>query len=240
MLLDSYLLTKEFEDLILLTSPPGTTAPLSYIKRVNQTMSRIFPLLKTLQVRPSPPESLVQAYLIHIADKSDVNFRKILELKGIRKQDQANLMELFIAHKSSPRHDSLPAQSPLLTTLMAHSSSSISGPAGVAISSLSTSVTAANLHGRFDPATLGSALMTAARDGVDRLGTPSLGGSNSGSRTVSPPPAGSALAAAGSDGVGAAGNVNQNLRNIGKFFKRDLGGFGGRFGGAKSGEDGGR
>jgi hypothetical protein len=27
------------------------------------------------------------------------------------------------------------------------------------------------------------------------------------------------------------GNMSENLKNIGKFFKRDLGGFGGRFGG---------
>ena len=59
-------------------------------------MTRIDPLLKTLQVRPSPPEGLVQAYLIHIGDRSDTNFRKILELKGVaRRQDQAHLIELF-------------------------------------------------------------------------------------------------------------------------------------------------
>jgi hypothetical protein len=51
-------------------------------------MGRLDPLLKTLQVRSSPPEALVQAYLIHIGDRSDTNFRKILELKGVRKQDQ--------------------------------------------------------------------------------------------------------------------------------------------------------
>jgi hypothetical protein len=28
----------------------------------------------------------------------------------------------------------------------------------------------------------------------------------------------------------AAANLNENLKNIGKFFRRDLGGFGGRFG----------
>ena len=230
MLLDSYVLTKDFEDLILLTSSPGTTAPSSYIKRVTQTMSRIYPLLKTLQVRPSPPESLVCAYLIHIADKSDTKFRKILDQKGIRKQDQAQLIDLFVAHKAGPRYEMLPLQNPLLSGLNTQNV----GTGGIGSLSNATGLNGANLPGRFDPTTLGSALITAARDGVDRFGTPSLSGA--GSRSVSPPPGGYRD---GSEG-GGSGNVNQNLRNIGKFFKRDLGGLGGRFSGGKGNEDGGR
>lgn len=86
--------------------------------------------------------------------------------------------------------------------------------------------------------------MTAARDGVDRFGTPALGSSMSNtpadSRVASPPPP-QQRRALSPDGTGLAaqtGNLNENLRNIGKFFKRDMGGFGGRFGGAKGGEDG--
>ena len=190
-------------------------------------MSRIYPLLKTLQVRPSPPESLVQAYLIHIADKSDTNFRRILDLKGIRKAEQGTLMELFSAHKSSPRHEDLPQQSALLTPLLTQGS----GP-GTAMTSISNA-TSSTFQGRFEASNLGSVLMTAARDGVERFGTPSLGSAPQ-SRTVSPPPAGANAVDSG------ASNVNQNLRNIGKFFKRDLGGFGGRFGGSKASDEAGR
>jgi hypothetical protein len=78
-------------------------------------MSKIDPLLKTLQVRPSPPEALVQAYLIHIADKSDTNFRKILDLKGIRKAEQTQLLDLFSAFRASPNHENLVQNSPFLT-----------------------------------------------------------------------------------------------------------------------------
>ena len=84
--------------------------------------------------------------------------------------------------------------------------------------------------------------MTAARDGVDRFGTPSLSTSNtpSDSRVASPPPGmgrrpQSPSEAGGVGGVGGAGNLNENLRNIGKFFRRDVGSFG-RFGGRS--EDG--
>src|SRR5579862_934049 len=91
-----------------------------YIKRVNQSMTKIDPLLKTLQVRSSPPEGLVQAYLIHIGDKSDTNFKKILDLKGVRRQDQPQLVELFQAHRAS--QETLQQNSPLLTPLQIQSS----------------------------------------------------------------------------------------------------------------------
>ena len=219
MLLDIYVLTTSFSDLIILAPSAGNVAPSAYTKRVIQTMSRLSSLIKTLQVRPSPPEALVQAYLIHIADKSDTNFRKILDLKGIRRQDQSHLVELFAAHKSSPHHEDLPQYSPFLTPLAVNGTTSASG------------ANSQTLQGRFDPASVGTAIMTAARDGVDRLGTPTLGVSTAtGSRGSSPPPAG-VLSQVGGGAISAGTNVSQNLRNIGRFFKRDLGNFGGRFSG---------
>lgn len=246
MLLDTYVLKKGFEDLLTIALPPKASTPSSYLKRVAQSMSRIDPVLKTLQVRPSPLEALVQAYLIHIADKSDVNFRKILELKGIvRKQDQAHLIDLFQAHRASPRNNALPHSSPLLTPLGVQPASSITAGANLAsgLGSLSTaaSVSTASLQARFDPATLGNAIMSAARDGVDRLGSPAIVSNSSSSNTAPGTSASIAAAAAaqqqqlagGLEGTGAAptvptagsstpGNLNENLRNIGKFFKRDM------------------
>jgi hypothetical protein len=194
-------------------------------------MSRIDPLLKTLQVRPSPPEALVQAYLIHIADKSDTNFRKILELKGIRKADQANLMDLFNAFKASPNHANLAENSPLLTPLLIQS-----GHIGTGIGSLGNAggvmggglgvmgVGAPSLSaGRFDPTGLGNAMVSAVREGVDRFGSPAPGQQG---------PHDSAAAGAG---VEAKGNLNENLKNIGKFFRRDVGSFRG-FGRSEEGK----
>lgn len=248
MLLDTYVLKKGFEDLLTIALPPKASTPSSYLKRVAQSMSRIDPVLKTLQVRPSPLEALVQAYLIHIADKSDVNFRKILELKGIvRKQDQAHLIDLFQAHRASPRNNALPQSSPLLTPLGIQPASSTTAGANLASSlgSLSTaaSVSTASLQARFDPATLGNAIMSAARDGVDRFGSPAIV-SNSSLNNPAPGTSATIAAAAaaaaqqqqiagGLEGTGAAptvptagsstpGNLNENLRNIGKFFKRDM------------------
>ncbi|KAL8651327.1 MAG: hypothetical protein Q9210_003315 [Variospora velana] len=251
MLLDSYVLKKGFEGLLTINAS-NTPPPAGYIKRVNRTMSRIDPILKTLQVRPSPPEALVQAYLIHIADKSDTNFRKFLDLKGLRKQDQSHLMDLFQAHRASPRNESLPQSSALLALLAAGAVTNHSAAAGPTIasgigslSSSAATLSTSNLPARFDPSVFGNAIMNAARDGVDRFGTPNLGGSTplpqTPSGAMSPPSQAQQQVSRGSFEIPAAAmgttNLNENLRNIGKFFKRDIGGFGGRFG--RQVEDGG-
>ncbi|RMY80134.1 hypothetical protein D0862_12864 [Hortaea werneckii] len=115
MLLDSYVLKKGLSELATLTAEdqqqsgastatrPSALNQTAFTKRVNTSMARLDMILKTLQVRSVPPEGLVQAYLIHIRDRSEANFRKILELKGIvRKGEQHHLVELFNAHKASP------------------------------------------------------------------------------------------------------------------------------------------
>jgi hypothetical protein len=182
-----------------------------YVKRANQSMSKIDGLLKTLQVRPSPPEALVQAYLIHIADRSDANFKKILDLKGIRKQEQSTLIDLFNAHCGATSYANLPANSTFLTPLQITSAPQTS-------SSLKDATSMGTP--KFDAATFGSALMNVAREGVDRFGSPALG--TSVSDTGSP-------ASAYQNEGGQGSNLNENLKNIGKFFRRDTGAFG-RFG----------
>ncbi|KAK8121649.1 hypothetical protein PG984_010319 [Apiospora sp. TS-2023a] len=230
MLLDKYVLTKAFENLLSYHNPSSEAhvPPAGFVKRVNAAMTRIDPLLKTLQVRPSPPEGLVQAYLIHIADRSDTNFKKILELKGVRKQDHGHLLELFTIHRDSASNDKLLQQSPLLTPLL---SSNGLGSTGLGISvgnaGLGIGGSGAGAAQRFDPTSLGEKLLNAARDGVERIGTPAAqqGGGGGG-------PGGSS--GAGGNAGAAGGAINDNLKNFGKFFRRDIGGLGVRFGGKGS------
>lgn len=238
MLLDKYVLTKAFENLLSYHNASSSSSaagasqspPTSFVRRVNGTMTRIDPLLKTLQVRPSPPEGLVQAYLIHIGDRSDTNFRKILELKGVRKADQPHLVELFGIHRDaapSAGAGKLVAQSPLLTPLL--NATSLVGGLNQAAAAAAATATPA----RFDPTSLGEKLLSAARDGVERMGTPSQigGGQMPGAA------AGAGGGGGGSAGFGAVGgqnaaSINENLRNFGKFFRRDIAisGLGARFG----------
>ncbi|KAG6177136.1 hypothetical protein E4U24_006907 [Claviceps purpurea] len=224
MLVDKYALTKSFGKLLSLQNPssaqppttptPTPTPPSSFVRRVEHSMNRMDPLLKTLQVRQSPPEALVQAYLIHIGDRSDTNFKKILELKGIRKQDQPHLMELFGIHRESSSKDKLVPNSPLLTPLLMTGNGGGGGGgglAGVAGSSAAGGGLTGTSGTRFDAGLLGEKLLSAARDIGTTAGT---GGQSTEKATM-----------------------NENLRNFGKFFRRDIGGLGVRFG-KGGGEDG--
>ncbi|GKT92036.1 LOW QUALITY PROTEIN: GARP complex subunit Vps53 [Colletotrichum tofieldiae] len=215
MLLDKYVLTKAFENLLSYHNKSSTTthtAPAGYVKRVNQTMNRIDPLLKTLQVRPSPPEGLVQAYLIHIGDRSDTNFRKILDLKGVRKGDQGHLVELFGIHREGNMSDKLVQQSPLLTPLMATTGLGSSSLGAINASTALTTASSAmpGLPSKFDATSL-----------VAQCGQ--------GPRARNGP--------GGIAGTEKA-TMNENLKNFGKFFRRDLGGFGARFGKRDESADG--
>ncbi|KAK2594989.1 Vacuolar protein sorting-associated protein 53 [Conoideocrella luteorostrata] len=199
MLVDKYALTKSFGNLLSYHNPSSTQQgpPSSFVRRVEQSMSRMDPLLKTLQIRQSPPEGLVQAYLIHIGDRSDTNFKKILELKGIRKQDQSHLLELFGIHRDGSSNDKLVQNSPLLAPLMMTSGMGSTGGIGM---NPGAALTAAS-GSRFDAGFLGEKLLSAARD----IGTTT--GQSAEKATI-----------------------NENLRNFGKFFRRDIGGLGARFG----------
>ncbi|KAK3714728.1 Vacuolar protein sorting-associated protein 53 [Vermiconidia calcicola] len=229
MLLDSYVLKKGFSQLATLNADPGTPPNQAFIKRVNQSMAKLDPILKTLQVRSSPAEGLVQAYLIHIRDRSETNFRKMLELKGITKKDQVHLVELFNAHKSSPTNENLQASNPLIASLqLSNQASTASSLAALKDSAVASSTP--SLPTRFDPSHFGTALMAAARDAGDRFGSPNLGvgsGANTtniASRATSPPAEDGAVNGEAGAQVGPA-NLNENLKNFGKFFQPNTAGF---------------
>ncbi|CAG8952878.1 hypothetical protein HYFRA_00007592 [Hymenoscyphus fraxineus] len=215
LILDKYVLTKELTTLISHSPSASTssTAQTAFVKRVTQSMTRLDPLLKTLQVHPSPPEALVKAYLLHIADRSDTNFRKILELKGIRKPDQPSLVETFGWHRDAAPKDQLAAQSPLLTPLLQTGGM---GSVGLGIGGLGGGNSTPILNTKFDAAGFGEKLFSAARDGVERMGTGTAGAP--GAEGVRSPLAEEAKVV-----------VEGNLKSLGKFFRRDMSGFG-RFG----------
>ncbi|KAF3938374.1 hypothetical protein ABW19_dt0207104 [Dactylella cylindrospora] len=226
MLLDVYSIKKCLEELMTLTAEEGVTAPTTFIKHVARAISRIDTVLKVIQVRSSPPEALVQAYFIHIADKSEANFRKILDIKGVKGRDLASLVELFHAHK--PAYDSLAENNPIMAALNASNVPIATAPA-ISISSTGGGlVISPSLTGKFDAATFGSALMQGVKEGVDRLGTPTIVGSAGGSTAASSPGSSTTQLNAGvADAAAALGmkdgvaGLNENLKNFGRFFRRE-------------------
>lgn len=250
MLLDAYTLKTGMSEII---SPP----PTSYTRRLNSSFQKVDNLLKVLQVRPSPPETLVQAYLLHIADKNEGNFRRILDMKGIRsKTEQNQLIELFSLHRASSRYaTSLQASNPIIALLQNPNPNT---PASTATASNSASTSQGILSGA------GSSfpnLSSAIVSGVERFGSPVLGtssasqpGGGGGGMTPARTSIENNISAtlglqSGGGGAGgggsatpssSAGNLNENLKSIGKFFRRDLGGLSGRFGGRAGEESGSR
>ncbi|KKA29177.1 hypothetical protein TD95_004319 [Thielaviopsis punctulata] len=215
MLLDKYVLTKAFETLLAFHNPSGEPhmPPAGFVRRVNQIMGKVDPLLKTMQVRPSPPEALVQAYLIHIADRSDTNFRKILELKGVRKSDQPHLMELYAIHRDGPSsRDRLVQNSALLSLLM--------NPAGGGLGNTTLGLSGAGASGGMSPGLSGAG---PGGSGLQKFDAQSLG-----EKLLS------AAREMGTDKAGVQGlektTINENLKNFSNFFKRDIGSLGAQFG----------
>lgn len=215
LLLDKYVLTQHLATLPS-HSPPLSAAPhahsaLAFRARTAALLARLDPLLKTLQVRAAPAEALVQAYLIHVADRSEPNFRKVLELKGVRRAEQAHLAELFAVHRDAPSQRELLADAdPLVAGLVLGERG---GPAGQGGGG------GMGVYGGGSAAALGEKILGAAREGVERMGT--------------------AGAVGGSPGAGRREESVEREEGgrIGKFFRRDIGGFGGRFGrGAAEGE----
>jgi len=167
MLLDAYVIKKALEEIITLRKPAGHSEepiqpPQTYLKHVTRTFAKLDSLLKTLQVSTSPSEGIVQAYLIHIADSNPANFKKVLDMKGIRKVEQPAFVELFRVHV--PAHDGLVENSSVM--------------AGLNIGSIANTVTAGLGGGAGTSGTPGgsmggfenlSAVLAAARDGVDNL-----------------------------------------------------------------------
>ena len=193
--------------------------PQSYLNHVARTFVKLDSLLKTLQVSASPPEGLVQAYLIHIADSSPSNFRKVLDLRGIRRTDQPQLVELFHAHV--PAHDGLAESSSLMASINA--------------GSLATTV-AAGLSGGGGGGSGGIGGIS----GMGGLGGGGLGGGGGGSSgSATPSSSGgmggfenlSAVLAAARDGVDTLRLEGESAGGgLGRLFRRDVSGGSFRFG----------
>lgn len=166
MLLDAYTLRTHLEKLMLLAAPADPEAPATdpaaaaptptpaYVKAVHRSTAKLDALLKTLQVSTAPAEGIVQAYLIHIGDRKADNFRKILELKGLRPREMQHFVDIFRAH--IPAHEpGLLESAPLMNAIVLTATDGPgSGPATAAVKT--------GIEG------FGSAVLAAARDGVER------------------------------------------------------------------------
>ncbi|RHZ45916.1 hypothetical protein Glove_642g7 [Diversispora epigaea] len=94
MLLDIYALKTSLLEMPTMGMENPDPPPTTFTKIVNKGISKIETILKTILKSHDPPEGLVENYIFLIADKNLGNFQKILELKGLKKNEQ-QIIEIF-------------------------------------------------------------------------------------------------------------------------------------------------
>ncbi|GAA6017676.1 hypothetical protein JCM11491_001165 [Sporobolomyces phaffii] len=173
--------------LMHLVLAPGDSAPIptSYSRYVSRSVQRVDTLLKVLMTPEEPAADFVRHYLLLIPCQSFSDFQKILDLKGVRRIDQNNLLDLFLARTSIA---SGLTDSSFLTQLdMDPTSQSLTSPSASGLNS----PLAPNSHSLFSG--FGSAATAAlpilptgslSRE-ASRAGTPSYGGQREGDKGFS-------------------------------------------------------
>ncbi|GAA5880538.1 hypothetical protein JCM16303_005423 [Sporobolomyces ruberrimus] len=89
--------------LMHLVLAPGDSAPIptSYSRYVSRSIQRVDTLLKVIMTPEDPADDFVRHYLLLIPCQSFSDFQKVLDLKGVRRAEQNNLLDLFLARTST-------------------------------------------------------------------------------------------------------------------------------------------
>ncbi|KAI0507396.1 hypothetical protein KFK09_013521 [Dendrobium nobile] len=157
-----------------------STVAAGYSKFVNREMSKAEALLKVIL---SPLDSVANTYRALLPEGTPLEFQRILELKGLKKADQQNILDDFNKHSPGINHPSIPPSvivpsqpdsavvpHTIITSAAATTTASIGAAVSVAITSREDVLTRAAALGR-GAATTGFkrflALTEAAKDRKD-------------------------------------------------------------------------
>lgn len=102
---------------------------------VTKGLSKIDVMLQVMMAPENPAEAFVDHYLVLIPCQSFSDFQKMLDLKGVRRTEQNNLLDVFLARTSLLRDL---ADTSILTSLEMDSGATVQ-PAGGAMASASLS-----------------------------------------------------------------------------------------------------
>ncbi|CAG8457581.1 10591_t:CDS:2 [Funneliformis mosseae] len=95
MLLDIHALKTSILEMPTMGMENPAPPPTTFTKIVNKGIGKIEAILKMILTPHDPPEGLSENYILLIGDKNITNFQKILELKGLRRNEQQQLIEQF-------------------------------------------------------------------------------------------------------------------------------------------------
>jgi hypothetical protein len=95
LLLDTHSLKSVMLELPTLSATVARKAPASYTKLVSDGIEKAELIIKIVMSPHEQGEEFVSYYLSIMADKDVNTFQKILEMKGLRRNEQNSLMEIF-------------------------------------------------------------------------------------------------------------------------------------------------
>ncbi|CAH0548839.1 unnamed protein product [Brassicogethes aeneus] len=100
LLLDTHMLKTVLLNLPSIASTINRQAPASYTKVVTKGMTKAEMILKVVMTPISPPSSFVDQYKKLLPDSQLTEFSKILDMKSVKRQEQAALVDIFRSQKS--------------------------------------------------------------------------------------------------------------------------------------------
>lgn len=99
LLLDTHMLKTVLLNLPSINSQINRPAPAAYTKVVTKGMTKAEMILKVVMTPIDPQRNFVEQYKKLLAECQLPEFHKILEMKSIKRQEQASLVEIFKSYK---------------------------------------------------------------------------------------------------------------------------------------------
>lgn len=95
LLLDTHSLKTILLDLPSIGSQVKRKAPASYSKVVVKGMTKAEMIIKTVMQSTTPAQAFIEHYLKLLPESSQIEFNKIMDMKGLRRSDSTYLLELY-------------------------------------------------------------------------------------------------------------------------------------------------
>ncbi|XP_059486427.1 vacuolar protein sorting-associated protein 53 homolog [Neocloeon triangulifer] len=95
LLLDTHMFKTVLLDLPSLGSAVNRKPPTAFTKIVVKGMTRAEMILKVVMAPCDPPAAFVEQYIKLLPQSDTTEFQKVLDMKGLRRQDQTAMLELF-------------------------------------------------------------------------------------------------------------------------------------------------
>ncbi|KAF9581275.1 Vacuolar protein sorting-associated protein 53 [Lunasporangiospora selenospora] len=115
MLLDTQAVKSLLMDIPNLGLESATTVPASFSKFVNRSLGKIETILKTAMSPHEPFDVFIDHYFLLISDHNLPNFQRILELKGLKRMEQQQMVDMF--QKKQTGMDNLQENSAVMSLL---------------------------------------------------------------------------------------------------------------------------